>query len=87
MACLAHPILFEASQTYIFDEPGYRDALCRQISKLVRETLETDQVLGVTFEDGSRIVIPLDAPWPPGPEMATLSGQGNFYAAWIRPGR
>jgi hypothetical protein len=60
-------------------------ALCEQIGKSVRKTAENERLLAITLEDGAKLVIPLDAPSPAGPEMATLSGRGTFCAAWIRP--
>jgi hypothetical protein len=82
---LAEPILFQAGQGHSLEQPGFRDALCAQIKKSVRETAENDRLLAITLDDGAKLVIPLDSPSYDGPEMATLSGKGAFYAAWIRP--
>jgi hypothetical protein len=85
LASLADPVIFEGGQGYSFEHAGFRDALCRRIKKLVSETAESEKLLSITFEDGVKLVIPLDSPTHPGPEMATLSGRGTFYAAWTRP--
>jgi hypothetical protein len=84
LAALAQPILLNGEAKVTSETPGYKDALCRQIGRVVRSTTEAGTYLEVGLEGGARIVIPLDADYPPGPEMATLSGKGCFCGAWIR---
>ena len=86
LAALADPIVCEGDATITTNTPGYRDVLCRLIGTSVLSTDETESCLEIELDNGARILIPLDAAWPPGPEMATLSGNGKFHAAWTRPG-
>lgn len=86
LAALASPLVIEGGVTTLAKLPGYRDALCRQIERTVVSTSEGPQKLELVFGGGSKIVIPLDAPDPPGPEMASLSERGQFVTAWLRPG-
>jgi hypothetical protein len=81
---LAEPILFESGNGHSLAQPGFRDALCAQIGKSVRDTAETSKLLAITFQDGAKLVIALDSPSHTGPEMATLTGRGTFYGAWTR---
>jgi len=62
-----------------------RDSLGAKIGQTVSNTSETREQLRILMDDGSVIVIPLDAPDPPGSEMATLSGKGTFFQSWLRP--
>jgi hypothetical protein len=86
LAALADPILTTGQDTVLrHGQSGYRDALCGEIGNSIVETSETANSLVITMDDGKSIVVPLDAPVPPGPEMATLSGRGTFFQAWVRP--
>jgi hypothetical protein len=64
---------------------GYHEALCRQISKRVDSVVDDPTQLRIRLVGDATLIINLDAPSPGGPEMATLSGRGTFYQAWLRP--
>jgi hypothetical protein len=85
-AALADPILIQHGQALISDQLGYKDALFKQLGQAVTSTLELPERLEIVLEGEDRIVVPLDAAYPPGPEMATLSGKGQFIASWLRTG-
>lgn len=85
-AALAHPILVHEAETLNPQQPGYRDALFEMVGQKVTSTFESPEKLEIVLENGDTIIVPLDAPYPPGPEMATLSGRGTFIAAWLRAG-
>jgi len=85
LAALAGPVLFRDDRAFGPGAAGYRDALCGQIGKVVQSTSESTRILSVTFEDGTRLAVPLDAAEPPGPEMAMLSARGSFIASWSKP--
>ncbi len=87
LSALALPIVVNDAGSIDVGHSDYRDALDSQIGKVVSSTTETDDKLEVRFKDGPVIVVPLDAETPPGPEMATLSGSGHFYRAWLRTGQ
>jgi len=90
LAALADPLVLEGTGSSVGTgtrsptDPGYSDALCALIGKLVRSTREGRERLEILFDDGIRIVIPLFGESAPGPEMATLSGRGTFIASWVR---
>lgn len=86
LAALANPIIEENSQEFTAGQPGYRDVLCAQIEQYVTAASETANRLEIQLANGVTISVPLDADYPPGPEMATLSGRGTFITAWLRPG-
>ena len=84
LTALADPIVFErGTEALTNGRPGYKDALCRQIGGNVTATVEDDRKLEIEFDSRARIVIPLDADSPAGPEMALLSGLA--LAAYHRP--
>jgi len=84
-AALADPILVESGVTHSNGQPGYCSALRQQINKKVESVTDTRIQLEIRLSGNDRLIVPLDASSPPGPEMATLSGRGTFYNAWIRP--
>lgn len=85
LAALARPLLVQGKDELSAEMPGYRDALCNQIGKTVVSASERPEKLEVTLMDDIKIVVPLDAAYPAGPEMANLSGKGPIFTAWIRP--
>jgi hypothetical protein len=85
LAALAAPLVAKGEEALSSDWPGYRDALCSQIGQTVISVSETTKTLEITLTTGTKIIVPLDAAFPPGPEMATLSGKGRFINAWLRP--
>ena len=84
LAALAAPLFIKEGRTLSAEESGYRDALCSQIGQTVVAVSDSPHSLEVTLALAAKIVLPLDAEYPPGPEMATLSGKGHFMA-WLRP--
>lgn len=85
-SALAWPALLNATGEVVAGDVGYRDALCSQIGKMAASTDEADDQLQVVLQDATKIVVRLDDPEPPGPEMALLSGKGHFHQAWLRIG-
>jgi hypothetical protein len=85
LAALALPILTDSGTVLEPSRANYRDSLISKIARTVVNTSETKEQLQVSLDDGSVIVLPLDAPSPSGPEMATLSGRGTFFQSWLRP--
>jgi hypothetical protein len=52
-------------------EHGWRDQLCAQIGKSVREVVIDDvRAIVIRFEDGTELIIPLDTESRSGPEAA-----------------
>jgi len=85
LAALAKPEIVKGKESQSEEQAGYRDALCSEIQQLVTATSETTERLEIILSSGSKILVPLNANYPPGPEMATLSGRGRFITAWLRP--
>ena len=85
LAALAKPEILKGNDLQTEGQAGYRDALCGEIQQHVTATSETIEKLEISLSSGTRIVVPLNANDPPGPEMATLSGRGRFITAWLRP--
>jgi hypothetical protein len=58
--------------SHIWGEPGYRDALCRQIGCRIERTAVDDQQVSIAFESGATVLISLrDADYR-GPEALQL---------------
>jgi hypothetical protein len=53
------PIVRLGSQHIQWEQPGYRDALCRQIGRRVERVRVDDQYVSVLFEDSATISISL----------------------------
>ncbi len=85
LAALAKPELLKGQDLLTEGQAGYRDALCGEILQHVTGTYETAERIEITLSSGTKISVPLNADFPPGPEMATLSGNGRFITAWLRP--
>ena len=83
LSSLSWPVVVDGEGRVTRLGSGYRDVLCAQINKLVKATEDAPERLQILFNDGSRIVIPLDTVEIPGPERATLSGNGQFFRAWL----
>ena len=86
LSSLSWPMVVDSEGRVARPGPGYRDALCAQIGKLVQSAEDAPEHLQVLFDDGSRIVIPLETVEIPGQEGATLSGKGQFFRAWLLHG-
>ncbi len=82
---LSDPVIIQGSQTIHRADSGYCDALCSHIGETVERVEDLPTRLSVWLPK-AQIVVPLDADWPPGPEMATLSGFGRFFNAWTKTG-
>lgn len=85
LAALAKPELLRGENLLTEGQAGYRDALCSEILQHVTGTHETAERIEITLSSGTKISVSLNADFPPGPEMATLSGNGRFITAWLRP--
>src|SRR5690242_16338281 len=68
LAALANPIVIELGKSATPDRPGYRDSLCRQIGRVVVSVFETTEKLEIVFDSDAKVIIALNAPFPPGPE-------------------
>ena len=68
------------------ERPGYRDALCGRITKVVRHgSFEPDREIKLEFDDLSVITISLRPEDYHGPEAATLTGTfdgSSFMGVW-----
>lgn len=85
LSALSDPILIEGNDRWTRAGSGYHEALCRQIRKQVESVVDDPAQLQIRLVGGAILIIDLNAPEPPGPEMSTLSGRGIFHQAWIRP--
>lgn|SRR5579884_2597206 len=83
LSALSDPVLIDSCQSWTRASPGYHEALCRNIGACVDAVMDDPRELRIQLES-STLVLPLDAPAPQGPELATLSGHGTFYQAWLR---
>lgn len=86
LAALSDPLVIQSGEVLTSGRPGYRDALCSLIERVVVSVSETAEKLGIELDRDIKIVVDLNAASPPGPEMATLSDKGRFITAWLRPG-
>jgi hypothetical protein len=85
-AALAKPIFMDDDEIRTgLDESLYRELLLKQVGQKVICISEEDERLEITLGNNVTLTVPLDAPTPPGPEMATLSSKGKFIAEWSRP--
>jgi hypothetical protein len=85
LAALADPLLTKSDKLLSLGQAGYRDGLCSEIGESVVSVSETIERLEITLTQGTKIIVPINALNPPGTEMATLSGKGQFVNAWLRP--
>jgi hypothetical protein len=85
-AALADPVLTQTGEVVARDDPSYKNHLLKLIGQTVKATHELPERLEIVFESGEKMIVPLDAAYPPGPEMATLSRMGTFIASWLRTG-
>jgi len=53
------PTVSWGSESHTWGEPGYRDALCRQIGCRVKRTAVDDQQVSIAFESGATVLISL----------------------------
>jgi hypothetical protein len=75
------PSIITEHGRYEWETPGYRDALCSLIGKLVRSTsVCTDQVIRIEFEDASAVEVSLRPADYRGPEAAMFTnGPGETW--------
>jgi hypothetical protein len=85
-AALALPIVFFKDGRSVYSSfSQYTESLLGLVGQKVSSVLETKTKLEITFENENKIIVPLDAEMPNGPEMATLSGMGKFIGEWSKP--
>lgn len=69
LRALTDPAIETPKGKFVFPALGSRDAFCSLIGKKVREVVvEEERAVILAFEDGSRIVIPVDEKSYKGPE-------------------
>jgi hypothetical protein len=74
LTCLVWPRVTTSEATFDFGMPGYRDALCGQIEKLVESvTVDEENMFRMLFTDGSIVEVSLRVKDRPGPETLVLS--------------
>ncbi len=75
-------VVLESART-VFGQPAFANAVIGQIGKQVtRVTEDPDQVLRISFEDGSVIEIPFGPGTFEGPEAITFWGKDDQWASW-----
>jgi hypothetical protein len=71
------PEIAVLGRTMVWDEPGYRDALCARIGLRVTKAFIADEAATISFEDSARILISLKQKDYRGPEAFQLTdGKG-----------
>ncbi len=76
-----YPLVEVGGVRHAGGSPGYRDLLCDRIAKQVCSvTVTAGKEIGVEFEDGARIAIPLRPCEGSGPEAAMFQDPG--VGAW-----
>ena len=85
LSALALPTLVNGAEKHTLDLESFGERTKPLINQRVSLTDEKLSRLEIEFEGGTRLVIPLDVAFPPGPEMAILSGKGDFIAEWSKP--
>jgi hypothetical protein len=76
------PSIEVAGKREHFGTASYRNILCGQISKVVRDVRDGPTELSVVFEDTSSINISLDPKFQTGPEIAMLWVDGRCWNVW-----
>jgi|HubBroStandDraft_1064217.scaffolds.fasta_scaffold135262_1 hypothetical protein len=66
------PTVSWGSESHVWGEPGYRDALCRQIGCRIERTAVDDQQVSIAFESGATVLISLRDDDYRGPEALQL---------------
>lgn len=84
LSALSVPIITIHNDTICSTSSVYKDHLVGLIGQHIKNVSESKYKLEIVFDGQSRLIIPLDADFPVGPEMAILSGQ-DFFAEWSRP--
>lgn len=74
------PVVTAAGQTFRWDEPGYRDALCERICSTVQAAGAGDDEIVLQFSDGASVTISTRAEDTVGAEAASFVGQSE---AWV----
>ena len=83
LAALTSPEVREGHSVHRVGDSGYRDALCRRISVVVREVqVREEQELVIAFNDDSSFHISLRAENRVGPESATFSSASGGFWVW-----
>jgi hypothetical protein len=85
LAALAEPVLCNSQERISSRDPSFKDKLVAFIGTTVQSAHETPELVTVGLDNGFVIEIPLNAAATSGPEMATLSGNGRFIYARLRP--
>jgi hypothetical protein len=67
------PTVSWGAESHIWGQPGYRDALCRQIGCRVQRTEVDDQQVSIAFESGAAVLISLRDEDYRGPEALQFS--------------
>jgi len=67
------PTVSWGTESHIWGEPGYRDALCRQIGCRVERTAVDDAQVSIAFESGAAVLISLRDEDYRGPEALQFS--------------
>lgn len=67
------PTLSWGSESHTWGEPGYRDALCRQIGCRVERTAVDHEQVSIAFESGATVLISLRDDDYRGPEALQFS--------------
>lgn len=83
MNVLLWPIVTTNDGISMVDNPGYRDALCNQIGKLVTHAIEEpNKKITLQFSDGSKIEISLKERGQTGPEAINLVLENGEWQVW-----
>ncbi|MGV8838785.1 MAG: hypothetical protein ACWA6X_00625 [Bauldia sp.] len=84
LTAVTHPRVHERDQWLVWDDPGYRDALCRRIDATVRNASDLAEVaLRLEFDDGASIEVSLRPDDHRAAEAALLDPEGGgWWAVW-----
>jgi len=65
-----------------FGDPAFANLLIAQIGKQVASVSDASEVFTITFEDGSRILVPFDEQSFEGPEAFVFWGREQHWGVW-----